>query len=140
MVISSNPPCKNGNCQSTAVPLKSLLNKYELCINVKIKVLAHFLFLGSNGGTHGNNSFWIRKTLVLAIFFQEYCCKLDIVILRWRVTWNYGFRNSVPVNNLLHFTIFYLTISEIKMINTIIQYLITMITTILRLNTIFNKK
>ena len=47
---------------------------------------------------------------------------------------------SVPVNNLLHFTIFYLTISEIKMINTIIQYLITMITTILRLNTIFNKK
>ena len=99
---------------------KPLLSKYELCLKVKIKVLAHFLFLRSNGGTHGNNSFASEKHRYLPYFFKN-------IVVNWTLSsldeGSLEITVSVPVNNLLHFTIFYLTISEIKMINTIIQYL-----------------
>ena len=71
-VISSDPPCKPGNYRSTTVSWKPLSDQVWIVNQCQTfrKVLAHFLFLRSNGKTCRNKSFRVGKTPILAIFLD----------------------------------------------------------------------
>ena len=104
-VISSDPPCKDGNTWFTMVPLKDLSDQVWIrtsCIclwkllfwNVLSLVTCAFLAYMKDW------NFQVRKTTVSSIFFirirlQGNSCKSDIDIFVWRVTWNYAY--SVPL-------------------------------------------
>ena len=103
-VISSDPPCKDGNARFTTVPLEAFLIKYdyESDINVFLslkclfsfavslrKWLAHSFFIRRKGENHGNKHFRAG--------FQGYRCSSGITIFALSTTWYYAYSHFKEV-------------------------------------------
>ena len=87
-IISCDPPWNDDNACFTTVPLKTLSDQVWImnpgfCF---MKLLFYTLI----------KTLWTRKTTLSSTFlirwrYQGYRCKTSIVIVAWRVTWNYAY-------------------------------------------------
>ena len=103
-VISSDPPCKDGNEPGPPIYLwKLFLIKYDLDIHVFLSLNvyfylrflcesdlrnAHFLFIRSNEETPNDDGIF---DIFIRLRFQGYRCESGIAIFAWRVIWDYAY-------------------------------------------------
>ena len=101
-VISSYPPCNEGNGRFTTVPSKTLpdqaLMRYQcFCFHklfifiCRFSVKVNSVFLVYEKQPHRNPRVTVSSTILIRLRFYRYRCKLRIVIFAWRITWNYAY-------------------------------------------------